>query len=307
MNILLIGFGSIGSRHYTLLSENPRVKTIDIVSKSKVGALCGSLTELNDTELSRYDLFFICSETSLHEHQLQYIDQRVINKVILVEKPLYSEQSNYKATNKVLVTYNLRFHPVIQKLKLILEREKLLSFSVSSGQYLPTWRPSQDYKLSYSSDINRGGGVLRDLSHEIDYTFYLCGEIKLQSAMASSHSHLQLKSDDICTILATNDHNAHIQIQMDYLSFRPKREIEIQTDKITVSANLISNEISVYYSDGKKEEFIFGELNRNFTYLAMHGDILDNSGANVTSFIEANQIMQLINNITDNFMDKSWI
>ena len=184
--------------------------------------------------------------------------------------------------------------------------EKLLAFSVSAGQYLPKWRPGQDYKTSYSSDLTRGGGVLRDLSHEIDYTFYLCGELKLRSAMASSHSHLELKSDDICTILATNNQGAHIQIQMDYLSFRPKREIEIQTDNMTISANLISNEIRVYYAERKMDKFIFGDLMRDFTYQAMHADVLGNSGEHVTNFTEANQIMLLIDKITNNFMDKSW-
>jgi CMP-N,N'-diacetyllegionaminic acid synthase len=306
VKILLIGFGSIGSRHYKLLNKNLKVKKIDIVSGSKPGALFTHLTELNSAELANYDLFFICSETSLHEKQLQYIDKKVVNKVILIEKPLFSEKSCYVATNRVLVAYNLRFHPVIQKLKHILKGKKLLAFSVSAGQYLPTWRPEQDYKISYSSELTRGGGVLRDLSHEIDYTFYLCGQLKLQSAMASSHSHLQIKSDDLCTILATNYQCAHVQIQMDYLSFRPKREIEIQTDDMTISANLISNEIIVYYDDGKVDEFIFEDLMRDFTYQAMHADVIENSGGCVTNFTEANQIVLLIDNITEHFMDKSW-
>ena len=306
MNILLIGFGSIGARHYELLNSQSEVTRVDIVSRSKNDALYSILAELDATALALYDLFFICSETCFHEEQLRYLDSNVSDKIILVEKPLYAKASKYSPNNKILVTYNLRFHPVIQKLKHILRGKKLLTFSVSAGQYLPTWRPDQDYKTSYSSDLTRGGGVLRDLSHEIDYTFYLCGQLKLQSAMASSHSHLQLKSDDICTILATNHQDTHIQIQMDYLSFRPKREIDIQTDDMTISANLISNEIRVYYADDKMDEFIFGDLMRDFTYQAMHADVIRNSGEHVTNFTEANQIMLLIDNITDHFMDKSW-
>lgn len=306
MKILLIGFGSIGSRHYRLLNENYKVRQIDVVSGSKQGALFTHLSDLNAKDLANYDLFFICSETSLHKKQLQYIDEKVVNKVILIEKPLFSEKSFYVPRNRVLIAYNLRFHPIIQKLEDIMKGKKLLSFSVSAGQYLPKWRPEKNYKTSYSSDLTKGGGVLRDLSHEIDYTFYLCGQLKLQSAMASSNSHLQLKSDDICTILATNYQCTHIQIQMDYLSFRPKREIEIQTDDMTISANLISNEIKIHYVDGRVVEFSFGELMRDYTYKALHEDVITNNARCVTNFEEANQIMLLIDNITENFMDKSW-
>ena len=306
MNILLIGFGSIGSRHFNILKNHSKATHVDIVSRSFSGALYKQITELDLLKLAKYDLFYICSETSLHAEQLSYIDQRVNGKTILVEKPLASTTLNYFPNNRVLVTYNLRFHPVIQKLKELLTRERILSFSVSAGQYLPIWRPSQDYKLSYSADLKFGGGVLRDLSHEIDYTIYLCGDLTLISAIANSNSHLDLKSDDLCTILATNKYSAHVQIQMDYLSFRSKREIDIQTDNVSISASLISNEIKVFYKDGKQENFNYGELERDFTYQNMHADIIENSGERLTNYTEANAIMLLIDNITNNYMDKSW-
>ena len=309
IKILIIGYGSIGQRHFSLLKQRSDVECVHYVSQytEGEGRISTSLKLLSDSELSLYDVFFICSETIQHEEQLLFIDNKVTDKIILVEKPLFSKASQYIVKNKVLVTYNLRFHPVIQKIKVLLKGERLLSYSAAAGQYLPSWRPSQDYKLSYSSELTRGGGVLRDLSHEIDYTIYLCGEIKLRSALASGHSHLQLNSDDTCTILATNNHNAHIQVHMDYLSYRPKREIEIQTDNMTISASLIDNEINVYYPSGKTVNFVFKELGRDFTYKAMYVDILQNSYHTCTTYIEANRTMQLIDNITSNYMDKSWL
>lgn len=306
--ILIIGLGSIGKRHFSLFQQRVDIECVHYVSKHtksehNIGAC---IFELNPSVLSSYDFFIICSETIQHEEQLKHIDRNVIGKVILVEKPLFSKASNYTPINTVFVTYNLRFHPVIQKLKDLLQGEKLLSFSACSGQYLPSWRPSQDYKLSYSTDLKRGGGVLRDLSHEIDYTLYLCGEIKLISAMASSHSHLKLKSDDICTILAKTEHNAHIQIHMDYLSYRPKREIEIQTDNMTISASLVLNEVNVYYPAGGIDKFTFEGLSRDCTYQNMHDEVLQNSCVKLTNYAEANQVMLIIDNITNNFMDMSW-
>ena len=91
MNILLIGFGSIGARHYELLNNQSEVTRIDIVSRSKKDALYSTLDELNVTVLAHYDLFFICSETCLHEEQLRYLDSNISGKIILVEKPLYAK------------------------------------------------------------------------------------------------------------------------------------------------------------------------------------------------------------------------
>ena len=50
---------------------------------------------------------------------------------------------------------------------------------VYAGQCLPTWRPESDYKNTYSAKSEKGGGVLRDLSHEIDLCLSLVGLIKI--------------------------------------------------------------------------------------------------------------------------------
>jgi len=306
--VLIIGLGSIGKRHFSLLLQRDDIECVHYVSKHTANehSIGACIFELNSTILSTYDVFIICSETIHHEVQLRHIDSNVTEKTILVEKPLFSKASTYIPNNTVFVTYNLRFHPVIQKLKDLLEGELLLSFSACSGQYLPSWRPNQDYKLSYSTNIERGGGVLRDLSHEIDYALYLCGDLKLISAIANSRSHLKLKSDEVCSILATTENDAHIQIHMDYLSYRPKREIEIQTDNMTISASLILNEINVYYPAGGTDKFVFEGLSRDCTYQNMHEEVLQNSCKKLTNYVEANQIMQVIDNITDKYMDMSW-
>ena len=42
------------------------------------------------------------------------------------------------------------------------------------------WRPKQDYHTSYSAYKNKGGGVLLDLSHELDYATWIFGSLKPQ-------------------------------------------------------------------------------------------------------------------------------
>jgi Predicted dehydrogenases and related proteins len=309
VRILIVGFGSIGERHYNILKKFNKVSKINVVSRysKNDNVLCGELSELSNEQLNYYDLFIVSSETSLHEEQFKFIDSKVTGKVILVEKPLAVHVCDYLPQNKVLVAYNLRFHPVVKKLRELMNGETILSFSVAAGQYLPTWRVGRKYEDSYSCYLSRGGGVLRDLSHEIDYTQYLCGELSLHSAMASSRSHLKIAADDLCTILATNCQGAHIQIQMDYLSFRPKREIEVQTDNMTISANLITNKIEVFYPDKDPEFIDLGLCSRDQTYIEMHENMAEFGGTALTSYNDANSVMKLIDVITENFMDQSWV
>ena len=50
-----------------------------------------------------------------------------------------------------------------------------MSTTVLCGSYLPSWRKNIIYNKSYSSDKKKGGGVLLDLSHEIDYITWILG------------------------------------------------------------------------------------------------------------------------------------
>lgn len=309
MRVLLVGYGSIGKRHYALLKKNPNIDTVDIVSKyaKDDDVKFTSLECISDELLGGYDGFFVCTETALHREQLIYIDKNVVGKVILIEKPLSHSSFEYKPRNKVYVAYNLRFHPIVKQLIKILEGEKLLSFSASVGQYLPAWRPGTDYSQSYSADINRGGGVLRDLSHELDYTQFFCGDLELLAALATSNSHLNIQADDICTVLCTNEVGVHIQIQMDYLSFKPKRTVSIQTDSKTIIADFIQNSICIYSPDGSASEVDLEEVERDYTYELLHAHLLNKECSGLTTYTEAQKLMKLIDTITDNFMEKKWI
>ncbi|MCA6222237.1 Gfo/Idh/MocA family oxidoreductase [Photorhabdus antumapuensis] len=312
--ILLIGFGSIGKRHYSLLEKRNDVECVDIVStyaEIKTARIFTFLEQISHSDLSKYHIFIICTETYKHEKNLKYINNLVQNKVILVEKPLSKSSVDLETNNhnNIFVSYNLRFHPIINKIKKIINNKKILICNAVVGQYLPSWRENKNYLESYSAYLEKGGGVLRDLSHEIDLVKYICGNIKLISALSSSHSNLNLKSDDICTILASNNHSAHIVIQMDYLALTHRRFVFIQTNNLTIKADLISNILEVTDIHKGLTVYNYDWVDRNYTYKSLHDELLNQSTpkSTITTFEDGNHTMKIIDIITDQYMEKSWL
>ncbi len=299
MKVLIIGFGSIGKRHYEILKSFQDIDEVDVVSKQKLNNI-KSFTKLSEvSDLNRYDYYVIASETSKHHGQLEYICSKVDNKNILVEKPLYSKvHQEFECSNNIFVAYNLRFHPVIEKLRELLSDKKVHFANVICGQYLPTWRPATDYRKSYSADINRGGGVLRDLSHELDYISWLFGKIEIVGSISTKVSDLEINADDIFTAIGLTKSKTIINMSMDYISKTPIRKIVIHTDSTTIEADLIKYSIVEFDMDAEAKVVGLETVERNHTYIKMHQSIISNEFAKLCSFDEGKAVVGIIENIT---------
>ena len=298
MKVLIIGFGSIGKRHFEILSAFENVNSVDVVSKQKLEDIPSYSNLENIEDLNIYNYFIIASETVKHFEQLNYICSKVQHKKILVEKPLYDKlYEKIETTNQISTAYNLRFHPVLEKLGDILRDEDIYYVNVICGQYLPTWRPEQDYRDSYSADINQGGGVLRDLSHELDYIIWLFGDIKKIDAINTKVSDLEINSDDIFTAIAISDRKIIINLSIDYISKTPMRRLIVHTQISTIEADLITNTIVVSDKNSNSKNIECKIVDRNYTYTKMHEAILNSSYENVCSFDEGYKIIDVIENV----------
>lgn len=292
MRALIISMGSIGRRHYEVLNQIG-IKA-DAVSSQNLENI-EVYKDLNQVDLNSYDYFIIASATHLHYEHLSYIDSKVRGKIILCEKPLFDKFQNFSPNNQILIGYNLRFHPLILKLKDMLKNQNILSIEARCGQYLPTWR-KRDYTKSYSADKERGGGVLLDLSHEIDYISFLSDtSLKLIKAIQAKISNLNITSDDISMILAYCD-RALVNISLNYLSKTPYRQILIETDDNTFELNLITNQLKISDKFNSTTTINEPNLDRNSLFIAMHADALGEQKY-ICKLSEALNTMRLIDQI----------
>ena len=99
---------------------------------------------------------------------------------VLIEKPISdnlkkcSELIELMTSNNCLVTvgYVLRHSKILNKFKELINQSdigKRLYAEIKCGSYLPDWRKDKDYRESVSAKSSLGGGVLLELSHEINY------------------------------------------------------------------------------------------------------------------------------------------
>lgn len=293
--VLIIGFGSIGKRHASILSKFKSVDKIFILTKQKTSRYA-NINTLRETKLIDPDYILICSKTSDHFKHLKFIDKNFKNKIVLVEKPLFNKNRNLKIrNNKVFVGYNLRYHPIIKLLKEKIKNKKIFSSYVFCGSYLPYWRKGRNYKDSYSSSKKYGGGALLDLSHEIDYMQWIFGQFKkVEFAKIKKISNLQIKSDDYVNLVGSIG-KINFSINLNYFSIYPKREIFIDGKNFCFQADLIKNTINIF-ENGKKKHVKLN-LNKNFTYKMQHSYLLNNNFEISSNYRNAKNIMSLMDKI----------
>jgi len=278
---------------------------IHIVSNHVEASECFFCSLRTVPDLSRYDYFVIASQTASHYEHFHFIDERVANKRILIEKPVFSEyHEGHSRGNEVYVGYNLRYHDVLWELRALLRASgQVLSANIVTGQYLPSWRPETDYRKSYSASKELGGGVLLDLSHEIDYIQWIFGKFEKVSAIDAKVSSLDITSDDMAYCIGKTEKGIYINLSLDYLSRVPTRRISVQTDTETIIADMIESTIAVYNNNAEVKNITLKKNERDYTYQEMHKDVLNHDKNDFATFEDGLSVMRTIEAIKRNFME----
>ena len=293
MNALVVGYGSIGSRHVKVLKSLG--VDVSVVSRRKVDYEQYWPSVSSAFKDNSFDYMVIASRTNEHHSDLLELFSLGYNSNILIEKPLFEKPYNILLdnTNNIYVGYNFRFNPVFQKLKTIISDQKILSVNAYAGSYLPEWRPNFDYRKSYSAKRNQGGGVLRDLSHELDYLVYMLDGWTHVTSIGGNFSQLEIDSDDIYSIIMKTNQCPIVSIHLNYLDRITNRYVIVNTEKNTIKADFVNKTIKV---DNDKESF---DYDRDLIYANQHKAVLNNDYSQICSFSEGNNIVDLINKIEE--------
>lgn|SRR3990167_2842161 len=301
--VVVIGYGSIGSRHAAVLSRYGC--NVSVVTTQEIQHYLRYDVIEKALENNAVDAIIIANPTYLHYETLQKIAALNFKKTILIEKPLFSQVEKFENDDakNIYVGYNLRFHELFQHVKNLLRDDELVSFSAQVGSYLPNWRKNSDYRRSYSAKKEYGGGVLRDLSHELDYVVWLCGKCIELTAMGGHFSTLEIDSDDFYAISMRCENCQIVNIQLDYLNRMPSRKIIINTKKQhTIYLDLIEGRLIF---DGEIKFQVKDAMNKAFN--TQTELMIQKKFFNFCDYRQGLYIMDLIEAIEQSATEKKWI
>jgi predicted dehydrogenase len=301
MTALVIGYGSIGRRHARILTELGH--RVVVVSSQKIEYSLQYQTITRAIEIEQPQYIIIANNTSKHYETLVELVQLDYNGVLLVEKPLFHEPLDLPKNRfqGVYVAYNLRFHPLLQRLYSFLKQQRVITVHTYVGQYLPYWRPQSDYRLCYSAHRSDGGGVLRDLSHELDYITWMLGGWKSVVAMGGKYSQLEIDSDDAFSMMLTTPLCPVVSIHVNYLDRIARRQIVINTNEHTVELDLINGHLII---DQIVEEC---KIDCDYTYRIQHQNILEGKTSSTCLWEQGLDILRLIQAAEKSAICKRWV
>lgn len=268
MRVLLIGSGSIGRRHLDSL----RTLGVDVqLTVLRAGAPSDDWSRGAAAQVvgdwpaalaGAPQLAIIATPSSLHLDALARLLPAGVP--CYVEKPVISDAAQADALEGLLQAgplpptlcgCNLRFLPSLGRLRRLLADGAIgrpVRASLQVGQWLPDWRPAQDYRTGYSADPARGGGVVLDLVHELDAARWLFGEFEQVHAIGGHYSRLEIASEDTAAILLGRCGGPAVAIGLDYVSRRPQRCYEIVGDEATLRWDLPGRRLELIRAGGSE-------------------------------------------------------
>jgi len=212
--ILIVGHGSIGKRHLQLarnLFPDADIRVLrHLKSTSTPENSNGCFDNIEDVHSFAPQLAVIANPATFHTDVALKLTEQGVH--LLIEKPIAASQESIqllldlsrKNNTVLLVGYNLRFLSSLQEFRSALHLQtigKVLSVRCEIGQFLPSWRPNTDYRQGVSARSKLGGGVLLELSHEIDYLRWIFGEVEWVTAILSQQSDLDIDVEDTAHLI----------------------------------------------------------------------------------------------------------
>ena len=241
MKFLIAGLGSIGRRH---------LKNLLALGQEDIVLYRSGYSPLSDPELDHFptahdlktalathpDAVIVSNPTALHLSVAIPAARQGCH--LFLEKPISHnlegiptlQKSVVQNNVKVLVGFQFRFHPSLQKIKQLLEEEaigKPIYARAHWGEYLPNWHPWEDYRQGYSAREDLGGGVLLTLCHPLDYLTWMFGRASQVTAVAAKYSDLDITVEDIAEVILVFPNNFLASVHLDYVQQPPQHRLEI--------------------------------------------------------------------------------
>lgn len=257
----VVGAGSIGVRHRRVLEALG--STVAVVSRREdagdhptIAAAMGA---------GHPDYVVLATETERHLESLEDLAETGYRGRVLLEKPAFPEARSFPTLpfTTLAVGYQLRFHPAVQCLREELVGATVVSAQARYGQYLPDWRPGRDYRSTVTA--GPGGGVLLELSHEIDLLHWLLGPSNVLLGRTRRTGLLEMEREDLAVGVLQLDGGGLVTLELNALDRRQNRTMTVTTAEHFYHLDLITGSLT---RDGKV--LVPGPVDRDDLFADLH-------------------------------------
>jgi len=291
--VLIVGHGSIGQRHLRIVRENLPDATIMVFRHkptTHIPKMANLVTSSMDDVLSLApEAAIIANPAPFHLEIAKALVEMGCH--LLIEKPVSDKSDGVmeflettRAADVVCqVGYNLRYLPSLSRFRDLINEGLIgrpLSIRCEVGQYLPYWRPDTDYRTGVSARSDLGGGVLLELSHEIDYLRWIFGEVEWVRSWVGNVGDLDIDVEDTAHLILSfkskaNNKPVIANLNIDFVRHDATRICTVIGAGGSLRWNGLTGFIDIYKSGSNGwDEYVVTSHQRDDSYRVQWNDFL---------------------------------
>ena len=270
IKILICGLGSIGTYYVRLINSKWPNSRISILrtgnGKNKKEELLAENIFFDEFKARDWkpDFCIISSPACFHLEQALFFGKDSIP--LLIEKPIgvpfqskekWKELELINKKSPIYVGYVLRHDPCLKLLKKYVSNHligEIVEADFYSGSWLPNWRKGIDYKETVSARKEYGGGVLLELSHEIDLALWIFGDLKLHSSFINNSKIFEIDVEDQAYLFGTSNDGVNISLRLNFCSNIERRNVLIRGTNGEIICDIKNGFLYYKLSNGEEKK-----------------------------------------------------
>jgi predicted dehydrogenase len=230
---------------------------------------------------------------------------------LLIEKPISDTAigvleliKDCRAANIICqVGYNMRYSLSLLQFREFISADLIgrpLVVRCEVGQYLPSWRPETDYTKGVSANRRLGGGVLLELSHELDYLRWIFGEVEWVSSWIGNVGNLAVDVEDTAHLtlscrLRGSCKSVIVNLNMDFIRRDTTRTCTVIGESGSLRWNGVSGTVEFYEPGGKGWHELSADTGeRDDSYRAQWKDFLSSIACSRKPLVDAEEALKVL-------------
>jgi predicted dehydrogenase len=262
--ILIVGLGSMGKRRIRNLQKlgygnlfgfdlrDDRI--LETKKKYKIQCFNNFQNALDE----KPSIMLICTPPHLHKEYGKKAIKKNIH--VFLELNLLHDhvqsilKSSKKSSSIVCCSNTMRFHPIVKKLKILVEQKKIgkiYSIHHHTGHFLPSWHPWENYKEFFVSQ-KETGAAKELVPVDLNWLTYIFSDVLSVLANVNKISKLDVNIDDNYQAILEFKNKIFCTFNIDVFSIPSVKETKIIGEKGTIICNFDKSQIKINLGKGWK-------------------------------------------------------